>query len=236
MSDSQRDKCTKEEEKWVEIRADRPCFSDPGLTTRSALHKDSCSRRDRRIRPEDDRCRCRTATWRFQIGDRVEILERSNHAVLVKAMGRTPVWIEPGGLRDCPRPPGREEVRKKHDVPKDFLSVETSLAHGCDPIRRRRRVPIGGEIVYLRSDLDGQRTRPWRFLFVAHEDERMKAMLVEPSVPLDQALLVGWEQRIGVDIGPIGQEIDRALDGAMVAAFPLPNGVEDPGWTSHRES
>lgn len=200
---------------WARPLQPLPLFEDRNLLYRTGLHHVRCAKKP---------CRCARSTSLLGVTDLVEVLELSDEGAWVRRTNHHPVWVERQGL--VPTEPPTHEVRQSPigTRPPDFELLDQLLSRGLPAYPRRRRFPQGGDIVFVRADLQAGRINPWRFLCETQRDNQPVALLIDPALLIEHALHPSWVQRTEV-------EITKQLGAILLCAYPLPDGTDSPGWT-----
>lgn len=180
-------------------------WADDGLRRPTRLHDSTC-------RIEDGECTCRSPMDQLSVGSLVVVLEVRGEASMVSVAGYLPVWVESASLEPTTIP--LSESTGAGAIPEDYLAWVTAGSEA--PKGRVRRAPTGGGLVAIRADLallKAEKTetevKPWRWLGRVHQDGQSCALLVDPTVPLDQVLDVGPDQ---VRVVPLdGRDVRNVL-------------------------
>lgn len=224
---------------WLVSNRTIPVFADSALETASVIHVEGC----RSGANEDGHARATLCTNRFcvqhQLQQGVAVLEvhRTETSLLVRTQTSSPFWIEEGTTVPCRAPKTQDRVRssRQHTIllpPPDYLLVDAWIGNGSTKLPRRRRPIRGGEIVFLRSELNEKRDPEiWRFFALSFHNSRKIALIIDASIPFDSALNPGWRQ-----CRPVLLEHQDGLqvqpEQLLIPVFPLPDGTQDPGWRS----
>ncbi len=224
---------------WLHSDRTVAVFSDSTLETATVIHAHGCraAANDSGIAPMV-LCHNRFCT-QHQLTKRTPVLElaRTHDSVLVRTQTSGPFWVEPSVLKPCSAPTVAPEKRsaRTHTIllpPPDFLMVDTLLGHGPLKLPRRRRPLKGGEVVFVRSQLQDKSRQPtiWRFFALSFVDHTPVALVIDASIPFDGALNPGWAQCRPLPLVRDGKTLKP--EQLLIPAFPLPDGREDPGWRS----
>lgn len=221
---------------WIEAKRPMPVFADADLMHPSIVHGAGCgaASKDDGIAPSNLKCRCKRIDASVPKSTPMCLIDKRPGALLVHTLGSGPFWIEEASFRRCRRPPEPSRHERRSRIPADYLEVETALG-GSRPLKlgRRRRPIQGGEIVFIRSDLRNGEPVPWRYLAQTFVDDVPAALLIDPSIPIDRALALHWDQQQTLPL--LKNNTPVRANQLLIPVFPLPDGTEDPGWTSERK-
>lgn len=224
---------------WFEARQDTPVFADSILETATVIHVQGCraAANDSGVAPMV-MCRNRFCT-QHQLNKKIPVLKlaRTQDSVLVRTQTSGPFWVEPDALKPCSAPTVTPEKRsaRTHTIllpPPDFIMVDTLLGQGPLKLPRRRRPLKGGEVVFIRTELQDRSREPsiWRFFALSFVGDTPAALVIDASIPFDSALNPGWAQCRPLALLRDGKTLKP--EQLLIPAFPLPDGREDPGWRS----
>lgn len=187
---------------WSRLVRSCLLWTDGSLSRPTRLHDSTC-------RIEEGDCSCRTAEDQLVVGTLVVTLKREGLATLVSVAGHLPVWVESDAVEVTKISIG--EPPSASAVPADYLEWMASLDDEKVGARKRVRAsPYGGGLVFVRSDTSRE---PWRWLGHVHHEGRRAALLVDPTIPLDQMLDVRPEQ---IRVVPLdGREVRNVLVPAL---------------------
>lgn len=211
---------------WSCSRISLPVFSNGDCALPGFIHSEDC-RAACTIDgfPSERRCLCGAAVRSLPAWTAVRLHLVSEMGLLVTQVDSGPFWIERGHMEKTSGPPRRLEPRA---APPDFLAIELALALGTAKAGRRKRVPEGAEIVFVRADLrNGKEITPWRLLCEVMRPEGLCVLLIDPSLSTERALTSGWLQQRLIALVLDGKQVER--NRVLVPAFPLGD-VVDPGW------
>ena len=149
------------------------------------------------------------------------MLEAGEHSSMVTAdltasKRSAAVWVEAQALMDI-----RVRKAKSRPVANPRRDIEVLLAwvalHGFPIYKRRRIVPVGGDIVLLRTDHTERTYNWWRLLAHTTND----VLLIDPHLTPTQALQTTWGQQL---------QVPGTAPRLLLPVFPLPDGTLSPGW------
>ena len=210
---------------WVCSRHSLPVFVNEECSLPGFIHTEKCTAGcTAEGFPSKRGCNCGAAVAVLPAKAPVQLRRITSDSVFVDQPESAPFWIERAPFRKTSAPVPEAERRA---APPDFLAIELALATETVRAGRRKRVPIGAEIVFVRADLRNGKVKPLRFLCEFTPPEGRCALLIDPSLPTDRALSSGWKEQFVVPLAIEGEPV--GLERILVPAFPIGN-VEDPGW------
>ena len=215
---------------WAENRIALPLFTDARLVERAVLHQPGCKGSLQENGEPSGPCTCHSAHAILPERSKVQIVDLSEEAALVDFPPHGILWIESAGLSPIPTPrvipcrsPSPFPVSRCLDW--ELLQEKHPVAPPTYP--RRRREPVGGEIVYLRNDLHQGAALPWRFYGTTQTEKGTEVLLIDPSLDPTRALGPSWVQvkRFLIEKSPASY---------LIPVFPLPDGTRNPGWVARK--
>jgi len=219
---------------WARVTTQITTFSSSALDYRDVIHSPSC-----RARVEEDgakltgtRCTCTSGIATVESSTVVQVVEIRDEAALIDVIDQGLCWVEREGLKQCARP---KKTAPAHTVPKT-LSIPADLEHiemhSFDKrgYRRRKKRPIGGDLIYLRDDLklDAELAPPYRYLCQVHRQGTLCAVLLDPTLHRQQALYANWPQIKVVKL--VEDKTLKPIERVLVPVYPLPDKTDSPGW------